>query len=191
MRTKKVFYCQVTEKMKDTLGTLQDLSAQIKNIDKEISSGKYVQTYINENFLPKKRELTRQIDNIRFNANKDIKTMCDDYIEELRAEDDLDPSLITDDVKLLNSGVRLTNRDIKAMLNRNSDNHTMTQVILRYCKDNDIETGVHYVGNNDIINNVAMIPTVAETSLKWSDNQATVFDKLMGENSDLESVFID
>ena len=66
--------------------------------------------------------------------------MCDSYIAELRDEDELDPTKLTDDVRLLNSGVKMTSRDIKAMLKRNSDNRTMLQVILRYADEHNIET---------------------------------------------------
>lgn len=188
MRTKREFYNQVNGVVKEGLKNLQDLSAQLDDVSKAISSGKYSEKYIRE----KQDSIKRQMKEVRANANKEAKRICDEYTDELRAQDDLDPSLLTEDVKLLHAGVKLTKRDITAMLNRNADNHTMTQVILRYCEENGIDTGgVYYVGNKPIIDNVSTVPYTAEVALRWSDSQSTVYERIMGEGSDLEKVFSD
>ena len=192
MRTKRDFYNQVNGVVKEGLKSLQNLSDQLDKVNKDISSGKYSPEYIREKLLPEKDSLRRQISDVRSRANKEAQRICDEYTDELRAQDDLDPSFLTEDVKLLQAGVKLTQRDIKAMLNRNADNHTMTQVILRYCKENNIDAGgVHYVGNKPIIDNVAVVPHTVEVALRWSDNQSTVYERLMGEGSDFESAFSD
>ena len=189
MRTKKDFYNQINNVTKNGLKTLQDLSAQIVQLNKKIDSGKFSEKYVRETLIPERNSLKRQMDDVRYNANMEAQRLCTEYTEELRAQDDLDPSLLTDDVKLLKAGVKLTKRDITAMLNRNAGNHTMTQVILRYCKENDIDAGVHYTGNRPIINNVAMVPYTVETALKWSDRQSTVYERLMGVGSSMDEVF--
>ena len=190
MRTKRDFYNQINGITKEGLKTLQDLSAQLTKVSEDISSGKYSGEYVREKLIPQRDSLRSQMDDTRHNANKEVQRICAEYTDELRAQDDLDPSLLTEDVKLLQAGVKLTQRDIKAMLNRNADNHTMTQVILRYCKENDIDTGgVHYMGNKPIIDNVAVVPYTVEKALKWSDRQSTVYERLMGEGSDLDAVF--
>lgn len=191
MRTKREFYVQVKQKVEDTLKTLQDLTKEVSKIDSQMKSGRYVDSYIKETLLPQKRSLERQIADTRLKANMEIKDFCDEYIEELKSEDNLDPSKLTEDINLLKPGIKLKERDIKAMLERNADNHTMTQIILRYCEENGIDSGVvNFNGNQGIINNVSVIPTTVETSLKWSDKQATVYERLMGEGSELESAFV-
>lgn len=189
MRTKKDFYNQINNVTKNGLKTLQELSAQLTKVSEDISSGKYSGEYVREKLIPQRDSLRRQMDDTRHNANKEVQRICDEYTDELRAQDDLDPSLLTDDVKLLKAGVKLTKRDITAMLNRNAGNHTMTQLILRYCKENDIDAGVHYMGNRPIIDNVAMVPYTVETALKWSDRQSTVYERLMGVGSSMDEVF--
>lgn len=189
MRTKKDFYNQINNVTKNGLKTLQELSAQIADLRKKIDSGKYSSGYVRTELIPQIDILKRQMDDVRYKTNTEVKRTCDEYTDELRAQDDLDPSLLTDDVKLLKAGVKLTKRDITAMLNRNAGNHTMTQLILRYCKENDIDAGVHYMGNRPIIDNVAMVPYTVETALKWSDRQSTVYERLMGAGSSMDEVF--
>ena len=189
MRTKKDFYNQINNVTKNGLKTLQELSAQIVNIREKIESGKYSNGYVRTELIPQKDILKRQMEDVRYKTNTEVQRICAEYTDELRAQDDLDPSLLTDDVKLLKAGVKLTKRDITAMLNRNAGNHTMTQVILRYCKENDIDAGVHYTGNRPIIDNVAMVPYTVETALKWSDRQSTVYERLMGVGSSMDEVF--
>lgn len=188
MRTKRDFYNQVNGVVKEGLKSLQDLSDQLTKVSEDINSGKYSGEYVREKLISQRDSLRRQMDDIRHNANNEVQRICAEYTDELRSQEDLDPSLLTEDVKLLQAGVKLTQRDIKAMLNRNADNHTMTQVILRYCKENDIDAGVHYMGNKPIIDNVAVVPYTVETALKWSD-RPTVYEKLMGEGSDADRVF--
>lgn len=72
-----------------------------------------------------------------------------EYADAVRAEDTLDPSKITDDLQLLKSGVKLTERDVADMLDRNRDNRTMLQLIIRHAQENNISTGgVRYIGYN-------------------------------------------
>ena len=189
MRTKKDFYNQINNVTKNGLKTLQELSAQIADLREKIGSGKYRSGYVRTELIPQKDSLKRQMDDVRYKTNMEVKRICAEYTDELRAQDDLDPSLLTDDVKLLKAGVKLTKRDITAMLNRNAGNHTMTQLILRYCKENDIDSGVHYMGNRPIIDSVAMVPYTVETALKWSDRQSTVYERLMGVGSSMDEVF--
>ena len=189
MRTKRDFYNEITAITREGLKDLQELSAQKRLTDDEIKSGRYSAEYVKKHLIPKSDSLRREIEAVRTNANKEAQRICDEYIEELRAQDDLDPALLTDDVKLLQAGVNLKPRDISAMLKRNADNHTMTQVILRYCKENDIDTGgVHYLGNKQTINNVSVVPYTVKTTLKWSDKN-NMYEKLMGEGSDLDVAF--
>ena len=189
MRTKKDFYNQINNVTTNGLKTLQELSAQIADLRKKIDSGKYSSGYVRTELIPQIDILKRQMDDVRYKTNTEVQKICTEYTDELRAQDDLDPSLLTDDVKLLKAGVKLTKRDITAMLNRNAGNHTMTQLILRYCKENDIDSGVHYMGNRPIIDNVAMVPYTVETALKWSDRQSTVYERLMGVGSSMDEVF--
>ena len=185
------FYSDVKDVVLSERKALNDLQAQLDEVEKDIFSNnkKYTPQYIREELHPKRRSLKKQIEDRKALAHDRIQRMCDDYIAELRDEDELDPSKLTDDVRLLNSGVKMTSRDIKAMLKRNSDNRTMLQVILRYADEHNIETdGTYYTGNNMIIRNVASIPVVADSCIKWHGSES-VWNQLMGEQSEMGQFF--
>lgn len=185
------FYGEVKDVVLSERKALNDLQAQLDEVEKDIFSNnkKYTPQYIREELHPKRRSLKKQIEDRKALAHDRIQRMCDDYIAELRDEDELDPSKLTDDVRLLNSGVKMTSRDIKAMLKRNSDNRTMLQVILRYADEHNIETdGTYYTGNNMIIRNVASIPVVADSCIKWHGSES-VWNQLMGEQSEMGQFF--
>lgn len=185
------FYGDVKDVVLSERKALNDLQAQLDEVEKDIFSNnkKYTPQYIREELHPKRRSLKKQIEDRKALAHDRIQRMCDDYIAELRDEDELDPSKLTDDVRLLNSGVKMTSRDIKAMLKRNSDNRTMLQVILRYADEHNIETdGTYYTGNNMIIRNVASIPVVADSCIKWHGSES-VWNQLMGEQSEMGQFF--
>lgn len=185
------FYGDVKDVVLSERKALNDLQAQLDEVEKDIFSNnkKYTPQYIRDELHPKRKSLQRQIEDRKALAHDRIQRMCDDYIAELRDEDELDPSKLTDDVRLLNSGVKMTSRDIKAMLKRNSDNRTMLQVILRYADEHNIETdGTYYTGNNMTIRNVASIPVVADSCIKWHGSES-VWNQLMGEQSEMGQFF--
>ena len=117
---------------------------EYKALDEKINSGLYTQKMINEEFLPKKTELKSQYESTISKALSDAYSLIDNYESEVAEMDSLDPAEITDDIKLLQSGIKLTDRDLKSMLKRNEDNRTMTQLILRYAEEKKIEVGSVY-----------------------------------------------
>lgn len=193
MTFKTDFYKNLTDTVKAERAELNRLQAELKEVERICYSGKndskYTPKYIHDELMPKIGKIKREMADRKAMAHDRIQSMCDGYITELMDEDELDPSKLTDDVRLLNSGVKLNQRDIKAMLKRNSENRTMTQLILRFADEHGIETdGTYYVGNRALINTVKVIPVVTDTCIKnhYSEN---VMETLMGEGSDLASSF--
>ena len=122
---------------------------------------------------------------LRSEGKMSVESLCSSYERELTEADSIKGSELTDDARLLSLGM-LDKRDLETMLKRNDNNRTMTQLICRYAKKNDIDLGVQYVGNDDIITSLKSFPYVTETVLKWSNNPS-VYNQLMGEGSDLEA----
>lgn len=191
MTFKTDFYKKLTDTVKAERAELNRLQAELKEVEHDIFSNdkRFTQKYIREELYPKRKAIKKQIEARKAKAHDSIQSMCDGYITELMDEDELDPSKLTDDVRLLNSGVKLNQRDIKAMLKRNSENRTMTQLILRFADEHGIETdGTYYVGNRALINTVKVIPAVTDTCIK-NHYSESVMETLMGEGSDLANSF--
>lgn len=82
--------------------------------------------------------LKQSIDSSVNRAMDEARTLIEGYRKEVHDENRLDPTKMTDDVKLLAPGIILKERDIEAMLDRNKDNKTMVQIILRYAEEKNI-----------------------------------------------------
>ena len=117
---------------------------EYKALDEKINSGLYAPKLINEEFLPKKTEIKSQYESTITKTLADAYAMIDNYEQEIAELDALNPDEITDDIKLLQSGIKLNERDIKSMLNRNQGNRTMEQLILRYADEKKIDAGFTY-----------------------------------------------
>lgn len=130
-------------------------------MDEKINSDLYAEKLKKDEFIPKRAELKNQYEKAYNTMLSDAYAFIDEYESAIRDMDVLHPEEITDDIKLLQSGIKLKERDINSMLSRNEGNRTMQQLILRYAEDNGIETGTVYreaLGEKtQEINNMRMI----------------------------------
>jgi chromosome segregation ATPase len=149
---------------------LSEKKEAVKGLQAQIDSKRYSDTANKEKLLQMQniqREISEEAAEIEAEANR----LVDAYCDELRAADELKPSELTDDVKLLNCGVRLNEHDIEAMIKRNDGNATMLQLIERYAKENGIAPrGLNYRGNVDVIRQVEGVKYTIHTYVDhWID----------------------
>lgn len=112
----------------------------LAKLEEKMRSGRYSQK-TNDEFFFKTVALRREIESDSNTAIEDAKAIVEQYRRDAAKLNNLDPAQLTDDVKLLQSGIILLPRDIQAMLERNNGNRTMTQIILRFAEANDIDVG--------------------------------------------------
>lgn len=113
----------------------------------DIYAGKFSQAYVNETVNPQIAELNKDIERATAEAEQKANAICDEYTAQLEAEDVLDGSQLTDDVRLLSCGITLTEKDISALLEKNKNNATMIQVLSRYANEHGLGTNYLYTGN--------------------------------------------
>lgn len=187
------YYADITKQIRNGVNKIGDLNKAYHTLDNLINSGNYSGDKLHE--LITDRNRTRiSIEDERKNQLNDIQALCDEISEKLRKEDDLNPNdVIPAELELLRDMSILNPRDLKAMIDRNKDNSTMIQLILRHCQKNNIDIGLEYNGNDDAIRNLSIIPDVAKTIFRFSDGMegtaGNVYNRLMGEGSELASVF--
>lgn len=129
---------------------LEKLKTEYAALEAKIKEGRYSNQTLQKEIFPKRDELRRQIHDGGARAIEKAHNLVAQYREEVAHLDELDPSAITDDIKLLTAGVPLLPRDIDAILNRNQGNRTMTQLALRYAEEHGIEMkGTYYVGGEN------------------------------------------
>lgn len=117
-------------------------------IEEKIGSGRYSDAVIRQELRPQRDEIRLEIKAKSEQAIRDAKAKVNEFRQKVQAENTLNPADLTDDIKLLRAGITLTADDLRAMLDRNSDNKTMVQVILRFAKEHDINVGVYYTGGD-------------------------------------------
>ena len=115
-----------------------------KELDEKINSDMYADKLKRDKLIPQKIAAKNAYE-LRYKTMlSDAYSLIDEYESWLRDADTLHPEDMTEDVKLLQSGIKLKQRDITSMLERNKGNRTMEQIILRYAEDNKIDAGMVY-----------------------------------------------
>lgn len=141
-------------------------------LEKKIKEGRYSNQTLQKEIYPKRDELKRKIEGDCARAIKAAHDSIATYRADAEALSDLDPSAITDDVKILQAGVSLTARDIQAIINRNPDNRTMIQIALRYAKEHNIDMkGTFYVGGEAEKETARNLDGIVDYYARWIDKE--------------------
>lgn len=185
---KREFYVNFAQAVREGILEIKEMDLEIDTIRKMIDDRKYTAEHVNKVLYPALREKQREVKLKKEKILEELRGTCEAFAEDMRRTDDLNPADLTDDIKLLESRIPLTKRDIDVMLERNSGNNTMTQLILRYCENNGIETRTAYRGSYDTIKSLEPLLEAARVSLEWADKD-NVYDRLLGEGSEAESAF--
>ena len=146
--------------------------AERDKLEGEIKANRYTPVVLQEEIYPKRDELKRKIEIMCDTAFKDARGHIEQYRTDVADSNRLDPSQLTDDVKLLQPGIVLKPQDIQGMLKRNERNRTMIQVILRYAKENNIDAGgTFYVGGEAEEENARNLEGILHYYKKWIDKR--------------------
>ena len=192
MKNKQDFFSEMLNAIQIGIAEMEKeqdkISATISRRNKQINSKMFSAEYVENELRPEIKRLKKESAEEEKRLIERLCEMCNSYITELNSADDLKPNSLTADIQLLQTGITLTERDIEAMLKRNADNRTMSQILLRYAEEHNIETGMVYEGNKPLIESVEALAGTIPTVVKWH-NRPDVFDKLLGEGSELASVF--
>lgn len=120
----------VKDIVKDALSKYQKENKKVREFAAERS--RYNPDYYNE----KKAEMEAARDAILKAAQKQIDAHVSAFNEQFH--DKLDASQITDDVKLLNCGLKLSAEDLHDIFDRSKGNPTMQMLVQRYANDNQV-----------------------------------------------------
>ena len=144
--------------------------AERDKLEEKIKSGRYSPQALKDDIYPKRDALRRKVQDDSAAAIDAAKKLVAQYRADAAELDTLDPADITDDIKLLQSGITLLPRDIQAILKRNASNRTMTQIVLRYAKEHNIDTGgTCYIGGQREKENADSLDGIIGYYAKWID----------------------
>lgn len=142
----------LTSIVKDVRQLLIEQTAALEKLRNErdkaksyIDSGNYRPEYVKDTLMPEYEEKQRAYNRARDGVLQAVNEYLTKYVGEAAKGDTLNPDDLNDDLKLLNSGISLTAKDLQDMWNRNQDNRTMQQLIDRYTREHEISgTGIQY-----------------------------------------------
>ena len=159
--------------------------AKYTKLQDESKSGKLTEKGIKEDLWPAMNDLRIKIRNDSEAAIRKAENMVAEYRKNAARLNDLDPELITNDIKLLQAGVPLLPRDLEAILERSKGNRTMTQLALRYAKQHDIDlTGIQgkYALRNEEEDTAKRLDGILQYYSRWINkgNAKTMLDKFFG-----------
>ena len=144
--------------MNDVISTLNEhaeavapLVQKAAQLEADIKSNRYNMQTINSELYPALHSAHRQIEAAQDEAKKAVSALVEAHVADLERQDALNAEDLTDDCKLLTAGITLNKRDLTALLDKNAGNRTMTQVILRYAREHEIDMGAMYIGNEEKI----------------------------------------
>ncbi len=152
----------------EAIGKLVTRRGELEN---DVKSGRFTAAAVANELQPELMNVRMAIDRTKDETRQAVARLVNQYVGELDKADALNPDELNEgDVKLLNSGVDLTKRDLTVMLSRNQGNRTMTQLILRWARAHDVDMGVTYIGNEKAIADAKQIPGVVDLWIDhWSD----------------------
>lgn len=176
--TKREYYERLMKELKENFEAYSELKMEYDKMTQERQSGAYTIKHINEVIFPKQSKLMQEMRDVQQKAYSDVEKLTEDMRKYLRELDSLKPEEMTEDVKLLNSGIKLNKRDIQDIIDRNPDNRTMIQLAYRYAEEHDIKglEGVRYVSSESQIDTFNAIKDATNTVIRW-------FEKPDGFNS--------
>lgn len=144
--------------------------AERDKLEEKIKSGRYSPQALKDDIYPKRDALRRKIQDASAGAIQEAKNLVEQYRQDAAKLNNLNPAELTDDVKLLQSGITLLPRDIQGILERNKGNRTMTQIVLRYAKEHDIDTGgTFYIGGQQEEQTARGLDTILLYYKNWID----------------------
>lgn len=160
--------------------------AELETLEK---SGIYSHEYLNGHIRPEMFALRREIEQDKAAAISGAKGIVEKFQDELREKDCLNPADITQDAVLFTSGVKLKRRDVEAILARNKDNPTMTQMALRFAQENNIDLGRKiYVGHEREIQDAGGVSRAVDYYSRWitEPNALAMLDKFFSVDGESE-----
>ena len=144
--------------------------AERDKLEEKIKSGRYSPQALKDDIYPKRDALRRKIETASEGAIQEARNLVAQYRADAAELNNLDPAELTDDVKLLQSGITLLPRDIQGILKRNAGNRTMTQIVLRYAKEHNIDMGgTYYIGGQAEEENARNLDGILSYYKKWID----------------------
>jgi len=182
---RKEFYKDIFTLARKAVNDKNELMAKVKEIEKQINSSDYSVSY-KKGLEEQKTTLKIQIEDFEFSTLREVEKRINDFIAEVGKETELNGADVTEDIKLLDFD--LSAPELVRLIEKHQSNPTMVQLILKNAKSRGINLGIHFVGNQAIVDLAKQVKNAVRVALNHSYNER-MFEQFFGEGSVLEQNF--
>ena len=181
--------------IRSAIDSIADTKREETKVAEQINSGRFTSDHIAKELQPSLSRLKADRKKTMEKAFDEVAALISSYQKELYASDSLNPGDITEDIRLLQSGLPLTERDLNDILSRSSGNQTMTVLAIRYANEHrialhgiDVTSGARAAGELDQMRYVAK--TVLKHAFDCSASSAeNVYQKVLGDSSEAAAFY--
>ena len=125
---------------------LEKLVDERQKIKDQLEDDRLDVVYKQNVLMPKHGEIRHKINLKKAEVDSAVKQMTEQAKQQVFALNDIKGEDLTEDAKLFSCGVKLSEKDVEKIIDRNGNNPTMIQLSLRYAKENGLK--VQRVYNN-------------------------------------------
>lgn len=184
---RKTYFEEVKKIVNKGFADYQEKAKEYSKLKEEREAGHFSIDYLNDTILPKLQTLKSELNAIQENTKSEVRRLTEQQKEKLVNIDVLDPKELTDDIKLLQGGLILKERDIEGILSRNAGNRTMTQLAIRYADEHGMKGIIaprSYVSGKDLIMSYDNIRNSVDMVIGWYDEgkaYKNMYDTVLGD----------
>ena len=181
--------------IRSAIDTIADSKREEAKVAEQINSGRFTSEHIAKELQPSLSRLKADRKKTMEKAFDEVTALISSYQKELYASDSLNPGDITEDIRLLQSGLPLTERDLNDILSRSSGNQTMTVLTIRYANEHGIALhGTNATSGARAAGELDQMRYVANTVLKHAfdcsaASTESVYQKVLGDSSEAAAFY--
>lgn len=177
----------VKASLEKSMNEIQTTTAEIASLEDKRKSGRYSRETLRDEIIPAISAAKSRLEAQKRAASADAKAIIDAFRQKVDDDNQLNPAEITDDIKLLQSGLPLYECDLKAMLSRNANNKTMSQLILRYAEEREMYNVGRYIGGTAERQLADSLDGITDSFVnQWIDSQEDAAEMLGSYFTDSE-----
>lgn len=186
---RKQFILGIYDTTRDTITELKELQAHIDETLRKIEDPQYSIAHKESKLRPLLSEFKIQQIKLQEDAVLKVRKLVDEYVDFVAQSEILDPAKMTDDVALLNTGIKLPQSDLEQLFDKNSGNSTMERLICSYAEQHGIPIRRHFTDRVlETKRTLQDVPEGVKIVLKNFDSPAA-YTALLGEKSALYSIY--
>lgn len=185
MENLNVIYNEVKSYLRNSEDNISEQRNVVRVLEKRSQDNQY-STAKKQELSDKAKNEKAVLDSMCKQAIEQAQNIVSKGVDSIRDKYSLKGEDLTDDVKLLNCGIKLSEKDIDSMLKRNAGNSTMIQVILQYAHENGIKKDVVFTELTELQKFVNNINNTIHYYAKWidKDNAMKMLDKFFPGGDD-------